>query len=259
VRGTPVLLPIASSNGGAIYSADCADGVERFCKTNGRNPWACCNEWVAAQVAAQAGFAVLPVIIVDSGSQLWFGTEYLPPVRRAVNPAGPGGPDFLRCRNAADVVAQAIALDAFLVNPDRHHENILLAADKATTSAVWTAYLHDHDRALFGAPVTAPAGVARLRHFTANWHDGWALHQTAWVRYDQAWAASITDWSRIQNAMQQLLDIPLPVLRTIVEQIPDDWIAGTDRWDLLRFLLRRRLKLIAVVDGRRAGGAFPNA
>lgn len=207
-------------------------------------------------LAKLAGFSVIEPAIVDIGGVLYFGTRYLDSSRASFALSGPKDPAFLRSTNRGDILYQSMALDAFIVNPDRHSGNLIAFSDKVSSTADWRLYLHDHDRALFGAPVLQYSGDRRLSHYNSDPHDGWVIHHTAWVRTDNPWYSEITDWNKLMQFAATITGMPPDAIRAVVEQVPTEWLSDRSKLVLFRFLLKRQRYLTSVIDNRK--NVFPN-
>lgn len=256
---SPAIKPanINSANAASVRIAQCDDRVQRFCKGDSSNPYAPANEWVSAMLAKLAGFSVLEPAIVDIAGTLYFGTRYLDSAHASFALAGPKDPAFMRSVNKDSILYQAMALDAFIVNPDRHRGNLVAYTEKLSATADWKLNLHDHDRALFGAPVLKYSGDGRLSHFNSDPDDGWDLHHTAWVRTDNPWYSEITDWNKMMQCATAITSIPKDAIRAVVEQVPIQWMNGRSKVLLLRFLLKRQRYLRNIINKRK--NVFPNA
>ncbi len=74
---------------------------------------------------------------------------------------------------------------------------------------------------------------------------------------DHPWYAEIKDWSKLRGAASVIVNMPKAEIRSIVEQIPNEWLDRRLQVLLYRFLLRRQAKLRNIIDNRR--GVFVNA
>lgn len=247
---------INSANAASVLIAVCDDGLQRFCKGNSSNPYAPANEWISAMVAKLAGFSVIDPAIVNIAGKLYFGTPYLDSAHASFALGGPQDPVFLRSVNKDSVLYQAMALDAFTANPDRHTGNVVACTEKASPVSEWRLYLHDHDRALFGAPMLRYSGDRRLSHFNRDPDDGWDIHHTAWVRTDSPWYSEITDWNKMMLCARDIRSIPKNAIRAVVEQVPGQWMNGASKILLFRFLLKRQRFLESIINNRK--NVFPS-
>jgi len=246
---------IQTANARACFTADCDNSRTCFLKDASVNPFTPCNEWVTSKIAEQAGFTVLPSSVVSWGAKLFFGREYIPGPQLLLAPGGLGDSAIYNAINADEVCYEAIALDALVANPDRHHHNLIVTSHAKTGKRGLCIYLHDHDRALFGCNDQLAAnlfGSARLNHFLADQVDGWDQRRSAWIRDDCTWHYGIKSFDRLLATAQVLTDLPDQLFEAITQQIPSDWISTEDRALLLRFLLDRKARLPVIIESRRA-------
>lgn len=247
---------IASANARDIWIVPCADGIERLCKGPNINPKAPCNEWISAHICRLAGFPTLEPVVVRRLGQLYYATPYYQRNSIVTNLRGPADARFHAALNASKICYQAVVADALLANPDRHCENIVLCSGAGATTG-WSAYLHDHDAALFGAERMTPRGLSRVEHFISDIHDGWLRHHTAWLREDHQWFLAITDWPQLISTAIAVNTLPDAAIEAIVNQAPAEWISVAERRRLKEMLLQRKSNIVSLLEHRRS--LFVNA
>lgn len=237
----------ASANSGAIYTVECEDNVERLCKSNEVHPNVPACEWVAYQLARQAGFSVIESVIVTWKGTMYFGSTYFVPGSRVILTDPTANPATRRVVNAPAVWYEAISFDAWLLNPDRHSDNVLFV-QKPDGSIM--GYLIDHDKAMMGH--ADDFAVDRLETFTANPVNNWVDHASAWIHPDCNFLDILTDWNKVEVTIARIRTIPVDTIRATVAQVPDQWISDACRLALAEFLIVRQQRLGEIVSRRRA-------
>lgn len=203
------------------------------------HPFIAVNEWVVAGLAKALGIPIRASEILRWGGALFFGSEVLDKGRRM---SGPIGTTWTRLKNAPAVAYLVVALDAWVLNTDRHDQNYLPAV---LGNGVGMFLASDHDLGLFGSDRTA----ASLPGFVTRPVDA-AVVRSPTLR------DAISDWDALDAALDAVERVDDGYIQTIVGQLPREWIDAEGQQAAVDFLSRRR----ALLRGLFIQGAatFPN-
>lgn len=255
VRATdrPVQIKqIRGSNQGALFTIRCGPKTY-FCKGMSINRYAPANEWICNRLALALDIPVLAADIISCEGAHFFGAPFIPEDRRHIGRLSIQDARFKQATNAARICYQAVCFDAWVVNPDRHAENIMVYGSDGTQP--WTAALHDHDRALLGS------NKARndVQALTSDPINGWELNRTRWIRDDNLndWYLAITDWDSLHSEVKLIKSLDDDLIKQTVNSAPPQIISNKDKSAIIKMLLARKAKLDEIVDARR--GHFPGA
>jgi hypothetical protein len=162
----------------------------------------------------------------------------------AKGPQGFGTEDFIACTNAEDVLYQAVVFDAWVLNPDRHHNNVLIKSSTQDSRA----YLIDHDLAIFHARRSASEVEALADDFI----DGWDPNLSAWLREDPAgtWRGGIEELGKMRAMSALVRAVRDSDISSILEHVPEPWRTRDRCVATERFLRGRRDNIDAIIDSR---------
>jgi hypothetical protein len=193
------------------------DGNYFYCKDDLDGRLVRATEWIATRLARQVGIATAECVIIEdmeSGRQL-FGSKQLPSMADRFAVA-----DYLsrpHPNELGDVgtwpgqyLAMLSAYDLFIDNPDRGHDNFVLARDglQANLCAIdfGSARLLDCTIDRFPVESEATIFVGRLHQQIHGSHRGSALEM-----------------------VEKLSRVPAAFVETILGEMPDDWLSETHR------------------------------
>jgi len=228
------------------------DETTRFCKKpRSTHIFVGFNEWVCSALLKTLDFPGLPFGVLSSRNELFFWLEYVPDGERVKGPVGHDSHEVEECGNFDEVIYQAVAFDAWVLNPDRHHNNVLVRRGGPSPAR---AYLIDHDLAIFHAR-RSPSDVEALG---TDYIDGWEPHVTAWLREDWrgTWREGIVDPAKLASAVEAIKGIKDSDIEDVLENVPHAWKTPERCTAAARFLKMRRDKITEIVAARSA--CFPN-
>ena len=260
--GPPVPLKVSRQpmahkvSANPVYSTRLMGGKKAFLKMNRPDhPFLCMNEWVSGCLGLLAGFSLLPISQVQWRSGVHVAWPYLEAADYLPGPVAAGSSQFAACSNSGPVPYEAVALDAWIANPDRHDGNVVIVIGRKDLGvASSAAFLTDHDRACFH--LKDSRGGTTVSDLTSDFVDGWVEHMTAWVRQNGTYRLGVVDQTDLAQAVAACVAVPEAHLKKVIEMAPLAWASVADRARLLDFLLVRQTKLEEIIDART--GSFPN-
>lgn len=226
------VFPDAVEGASGTRHVSCDDGYEYAMKlatvVNG-NPYLPANEWVAARLARRLSLPIIPFAVLRFGDQLAFGSRW---INRGLTPFVT--PDLLaRCRNV-DVVHDLVAFDAWIINGDRHPQNLWVRQvigghDDGAMDLVFP----DHGHAII-PPGSQPDDLSGL------WLDFPAERCMSSL---PAVRNAVTSLGSLRRAVAQIRDLPDDEVRTLVRSTPAEWLSQEHADLTADFLLARRERL----------------
>lgn len=187
------------------------------------------NEWVAARVAEALGIPVLGYRVVEMGGNLFFASDFMQEKSFA-----PGVHETLfgRCVNREWMAYRVVVFDAWLINKDRHNENLIvrLPLQRGDDHVL---ILNDHSHLLVSPiePRTAQGLASRLDATPDPYVS------LPFVR------ESIVSMGRLSEALGAVEALPEAVIRQAVQSAPLPLLPSPFRETYERFLLERRARL----------------
>lgn len=206
------------------------------------NPRVGANELIAARLAARLGLPVLDHNVITWRGEHFFGSEWMdksrfsPALDREL---------FLKCENR-DCVYEGVVFDGWLINKDRHNENLIARRRNRTGLPRHVLLLNDHSHLL-----VSPSGPTAINRLMGE------LDRPvgAFVSLDFV-RESIADAGRVREALAAVEQLPDGDIEAVVGATPDGLLAEGDRTVYAEFLVQRRSRLRAVMQNEQ--GAFPN-
>jgi hypothetical protein len=192
------------------------------------HPTVAANEWIAAQLASALGLPILPYQVLRMGNALLFGSLWMPPGATWYN--GIDRHLFDRCDNR-ERVYDVLVLDTWLINRDRHNENLIVR--RVARTGRHTLMLNDHSHLLV-SPV-GPRTVADLMGCLDD--PPGRFVRLAFIR------DIIDDPVRLDEALDRVEALSDTDVRAIVDTTPLEFLAGGDRRTYTEFLVQRRPRL----------------
>jgi hypothetical protein len=247
--------PVPGPNGRLIFPL--RGGAKAFAKANTPgHRYLCANEWVAASLGLLCGFPLLPIAQLVWDGTLYMAWPYIEVGDIHVGPTRLTTPEFIEAAGSDLIPYQAAALDAWLVNPDRHDSgNVIVVRNRTDLDASSPrAFLHDHDRACFY--LEGAGGINRIRSLAVDVIDGWDIHSTAWLREDASWREGVARRHLLALATERCRGVDRSILKGVVRTLPAEWCPPGDCAPLLRFLLARQRHLASIIAARE--DRFPN-
>ncbi|HEY1728733.1 MAG TPA: hypothetical protein VGG22_10195 [Candidatus Baltobacteraceae bacterium] len=246
--GNPRQLAVTSKRSKALFVVNCAeDEVDRVFKTTLPDlPLIPLHELVAALLARAAGIPVLNPCIVKVDEQSWFGMDYLTGDQKLEYSLS--GPIFDEAENARGIVYEAVCLDAWLLNPDRHDDNLLLRLENAAKS-IWRAYVIDHNKAL-GSDLPEAMAEKRLDKFSSDFAS-WVDHTTAWLHPQASWTDRVVSFTCLEKVAERIQGIPSGTIDAVMQSIPASWASGRYVEAIRSFVLSRQKALPAILRTHR--------
>lgn len=250
--GARLLQNVQTRNRGAIFAVSTKVG-NYFGKGPQCNPKVAPNEWIVNQLAQQAGIAVLTGAILSWQHIRYFGVPfYQPQDMVVVSDDGIKDADLANAANRDSICYEAVVLDAWTMNADRHHSNIMVVTDSPKAPKQWRAVLFDHDRALYGWD----RDVSYLQGLIADPNDGWDDGKTAWLRLKCNWRDDISDWTKIEAVIARVQSVSDNAIMNIVAAVPNAWLTKMEQITLIKLIKNRRDHLKDIMSFRR--DQFPN-
>jgi len=216
----------------------CDDGREYAIKAADSdlgNPYLPANEWIAARLAVALDLPIIPHAVVCHESRLCFGSRWL---GRELVPFIT--PELLaQCRNV-DTVHDLVIFDAWIINGDRHPQNIWVHQQiGGPDDGACDLLLPDHGHAVI-PPGSKPETLA------ANWL---AVPAQLSAPKLPAVQATVSSLSSLRRAVAAIRTLPDDSIRTLVRSTPEEWLAAEEADAVVDFLLARRLRLPLVFAG----------
>jgi hypothetical protein len=191
------------------------------------HPTVAANEWIAASLASKMGLPILDHQIVTMGGNLFFASSYMP--------EGTWYPAidrdlFERCENR-DRAYDVVVFDAWLINLDRHSENLVVR--HIARSARHLLVLNDHSHLL-----VSPIGPTTMEDLMGCLDQPPGRFVTLRFIRD-----SITDSARLSESLDRVEAPSDTDIRAIVASTPTELLSAHGQATYTEFLLERRLRL----------------
>lgn len=200
------------------------------------------TEMVTASLADFVGLPVLDHRLVCMGSELFFGSAWMPSGSFA--PAVT--PSLLdQCVNR-DRIYEIVAFDVWVCNIDRHQENLIVRETRGRAgTVVRSLLLNDHSHC-FIRPGETPAILPSRtgEPFRAEF-----------VRLDFV-RDRILDPGRLGKAVQAMEALSDASIEAVVRSVPDAFLSTAERRLMYQFIKVRRSQLRTIITDARS--LFPN-
>lgn len=206
------------------------------------NPMVGANELIAVRLASRLGLPVLGHGVIEWRGDWFFASNWMDRSRFA--PALDRDL-FLKCENR-DCIYETVVFDAWLINKDRHNENLVARRIGRTGPARHALLLNDHSH-LLSSPLE-PKLPARLKDYLDR-------PASSFVALDFV-RESIRAASRLKEALSAIEQLSDDEVAEVVDSTPDGLLASTNKRLYADFLNQRRARLRAVMQ--KEPGAFPN-
>lgn len=191
------------------------------------HPTVAANEWIAARLAEKLGLPILPFQLMTMRGELFFGSLWMP--SGATWHDGISADLFARCENQ-NRVYDVIVLDTWLINPDRHHQNLIV---RVLRGGQHTLLLNDHSHLL-----VSPSGPQKTEDLMDCLdHLPGRFVRLALIR------DNIADTAHLSDSLDRAEGLSDADVRGIVESTPSEFLSGDARQSYAEFLVRRRLRL----------------
>lgn len=204
------------------------------------NPMVGANELIAVRLAGALGLPVLGHAIVQWNGEWFFASNWMD--KSQFSPALDRDL-FRKCVNR-DCIYGAVVFDAWLINKDRHNENLI--ARRARNSTDHNLLLNDHSHLL-----VSPLRPRQVSELPAQ------LDRPAasFVSLDFV-RESIRSAPRLRDALTAIESLSDQDVAGIVDSTPDGLLSPTDKRSYADFLNGRRVRLRGVMQ--REPSPFPN-
>lgn len=236
--------PIGRGASNARY-IEATDGKEYLIKGPSLapdNPMVGANELVAVRLAERLGLPVLGHAVVERGGEWFFASNWMDSSR--FSPAL-DKELFAKCENR-DCVYGTVVFDAWLINKDRHNENLVARRINRTSPPRHALLLNDHSHLLVSP--SGPTGIAGLMGHLDRPASGFV-----WLDFLRASISAVTSLRGALTAIEQLSD---KEVESIVDSTPDVLLSPSDKRIYADFLNQRRTRLRAVMQ--KEPSPFPN-
>lgn len=206
------------------------------------NPMVGANELIAARLAARLGLPVLGHAVISWRGELFFASNWMD--RSQFSPAL-DRELFLKCENRGCIYG-AVVFDAWLINKDRHNENLVARRISRTGPPRHNLLLNDHSHLLVSPsqPTVISNLMAQLDRPASN------FVSLDFVR------ESIVEPARVRDALSTVEGLSDQEITTVVSSTPDGLLSARDQGVYAEFLVQRRSRLRTVMQNER--NAFPN-
>lgn len=194
------------------------------------------NELICARIATAYGIPIQPHAIVEWGVERFFGSHYM----RAGTYYPLARPELLdRCGNVDDLY-DLIVFDVWVQNMDRNASNLpVRVRRKRATGGRSGPYVdyheiiaNDHSHCLMN-----PTTKTTPRELAANYTRPISLWMVTQIPYV---LAVIQDPGRLRDSIDRAIAIQDEALRGIIEGVPIELLATSERSEVARFLLGRK-------------------
>jgi hypothetical protein len=200
------------------------------------------NEWIAAELAAVLGLPVQDHVVVAKGGHVFFGSRLMPDT--TFFPAL-SATILARCENR-DRTYDVVVFDVWLINPDRHEENLI--ARRVRNEDKHALMLNDHSHLLVN-PLGPPTVSALMRAVSSS--------ARPYVRQGCCIGASIDDPRLLAAALDSVERLSEGQIRSTVATTPAELLSTADQTVYADFLVERQARLRDVVE-QDSAVIFPN-
>lgn len=190
------------------------------------------NEWIAVRLAAMLGLPVQDHVIAAKGDNLFFGSRFMPDTSFF-----PALTETIlkQCENR-ERTYDVVVFDVWLINPDRHEENLI--ARRVKGSKAHALMLNDHSHLLVNP--LGPATVDQLMGKVS-------ASARPYVR-QSCISASIEDPARLDAALNRVEGLSEGEIRSTVATTPPELLSSAAQDTCADFLVERRARLRASVE-----------
>lgn len=206
------------------------------------NPMVGANELVAVRLAERLGLPVLGHAVVERRGEWFFASNWMDSSR--FSPAL-DKELFGKCENR-DCVYGTVVFDAWLINKDRHNENLVARRVNRTGPPRHALLLNDHSHLL-----VSPSGPTDLSKLMGELDR--PASRFVWLDFLRASIRGVTRLAEALSAIEQLSD---EEVKDIVDLTPDPLLSPSDKRTYTDFLNQRRVRLRAVMQ--KEPSPFPN-
>lgn len=229
-----------ASNGRVVRASN---GTEYILKGRGLSPGhplVAANEFIAVELARLLGLPTLDHDVVELEGVACFASQFMT--------AGSFAPQidaglFAKCVNQ-EVIYGLVVFDAWICNPDRHHENLVVRANRHGGGE--SLLLNDHSHCLVMPGETSGILAGRVGSPIAP-----NVTPLSFIR------EAVTSVTALAEALARVEAVPDGDLRSIVAAVrPEWWVDGQDGRAYLAMLSSRRSVLRRSFEAERA--IFPN-
>jgi hypothetical protein len=199
--------------------------------------YAAANELVTAQLAELLGLPLLDYRILEMSGALCFGSSWM--AKPSFHPMITE-PLFRLCENQ-DRVYDIVALDYWILNGDRHQENLIVRnAGQGAANIRYLLMLNDHSHTLMegAAPNTLAARVNNIPTIRL-----------------QFLADAIVDRVNLNIAVGLIENLSTDIIRGVVQGVPNELLPDAEKQDVTDFLLARQGSLRSLFNASR--GVLP--
>jgi hypothetical protein len=206
------------------------------------NPMVGANELIAVRLASKLGLPVLGHAVVERNGDWFFASNWMnkaqfsPALDREL---------FLNCENR-DCIYGTVVFDAWLINKDRHNENLVARRVSRTGPPRHTLLLNDHSH-LLASPLQPRLPSQLMGHV-----DNPAAHYVS-LDFVRESIRGATQLSGALDAIEQLSD---EEVAAVVDATPDELLNAVNKPLYADFLNQRRIRLRGVMQKELS--PFPN-
>jgi hypothetical protein len=231
-----------ASNPRYVLASDENEYIIKGPSLSSDNPRVGANELIAARLASKLGLPVLRYALLSWRGGLFFASQWMdkskfsPALDREL---------FLKCENR-DLIYEAVIFDAWLINKDRHNENLIARRISRTGPPRHNLLLNDHSHLLVSP--SGPTDISQLMAQVDRPASNFVVLD--FVR------ESIVDPARVREALSTVERLSDEEIESVVASTPDGLLASDERGIYSEFLVKRRSRLRAVMQ--KESGAFPN-
>lgn len=236
VQGIVELGPLRGESGGrklqivgeGIYASKC------FLP---ERPYTLVNEVVCAELATKLELPIPARRYLEFQDKLWFGMEWRADQSNLTE-------QTLNNLTNKDKVADLIAFDVFVCNPDRHDGNIIVQKVSPVLH-LYTFFVIDHSHALVGTRTRAQQLISG------------STDTTSYLRHNRMLLALIHSLTQFDEFIGRVQALTKTEIAEVIDSVPKVWRpTPDDTLSLVPFLVRRKEQLRELL--REARDCFPN-
>jgi hypothetical protein len=206
------------------------------------NPMVGANELIAVRLASKLGLPVLDHALVERNGEWFFASNWM--TKSQFSPAL-DRELFLKCENR-DCVYGTVVFDAWLINKDRHNENLIARRVSRTGPPRHNLLLNDHSHLLVN-PLLPKLPGQLMGHVDRP--------AAAFVSLDFV-RESVRGAGRLSAALKAIEDFSDEEVAAVVEETPDALLNPAHKPIYADFLNQRRIRLRGVMQ--KEPSPFPN-